>query len=169
MLSLETGGEKSHRQIYGQYFRCLILLTYPKAKIIHLQHEPLEVILSCYQQFFQISSPHLATLENIAYYYKYTADHIAYWKSMFPGSIISVSYEELVSSQEATTRKLLDFCELQWEDACLEHQNSNRAINTASSMQVRSAVYNSSVYRWKKYSEYLKPAAEILGLNIAID
>lgn len=145
-----------------------ILLTWPKAKIIHLRRHPLDMILSCYQKLFSGYSGRLSSLENLANSYILSEEHIAYWKTQFPNSIITVDYEELVANNEQVTRELLAFCGLPWEDACLQHHRyiGRSAIINASAMQVRQPLYQSSVGRWKKFAPYLKPAADILGIEI---
>lgn len=143
----------------------LILLTYPDAKIIHLQRDPMDVVLSCHQLLFEGNSSHLSTLENIAHLYQNSERHMAYWKQLFPEKIITVSYEDLVTDQNTVVHKILDFCELPWEDACLQHHKSISLINTASYMQVRRPIHKDSVGRWRPYAKFLKPAADILGIE----
>ena len=85
-----------------------------------------------------------------------------YWNEKFSKDIYNLSYEKLVSDQEKETRKLLKFCNLDWDINCLKpHENKNK-VATASLAQVRSPVYKSSIKKWKNYSSYLTELTQII-------
>jgi hypothetical protein len=86
-----------------------------------------------------------------------------YWHTAFPNKIYDISYEDLTVNQEIETRKLLEYCELEWDENCLNFHNSQRSVKTASSIQVRKKIYQGSSEVWKKYEDYLQPL--IKGLN----
>ena len=86
-----------------------------------------------------------------------------HWRAVLPGRFLEVSYEAMVSDQEAQTRSLLEYCELPWEDQCLAFHRTERAVKTASAAQVRQPIYTSSVGRWKRYEPYLGPFFDALG------
>ena len=87
---------------------------------------------------------------------------MAHWHAALPGRILDVQYEEMVADQDAQTRRLLDFCGLPFEEACLRYWETGRAIRTASSEQVRQPIYDSSVNFWRNYERELEPLIEIL-------
>ena len=89
-------------------------------------------------------------------------DIVNYWETFLGEKIHKVSYERLVSSQEETTRELLEFCDLDWQDNCLLFYKNKREVNTASSVQVRKPIYKDSVNLWQNYKNELRPLIEIL-------
>ena len=81
---------------------------------------------------------------------------------MFPGRIVDMNYESLTENQEEESRKLLGQIGLEWEDQCLEFHETERAVQTASSLQVRRKMYRDSSSKWRKYEKYLEPMVETL-------
>jgi hypothetical protein len=96
------------------------------------------------------------------YYLEYqrSMDH---WHSVLPGRVLDVRYEHVVANVERETRRLLDFCGLEWEDACLQFHATQRAVRTASSEQVRQPIYSDAVGFWRNYAGQLKPLIEVLA------
>jgi hypothetical protein len=93
-----------------------------------------------------------------------------HWRSAMPAVIYSLSYERLVADQVGETRKLLDFCGLDWQDACVEFHRNPAATTTASAVQIRRRVYDSSVSQWRHYSKQLAQLnGMLLGAGIATD
>lgn len=88
---------------------------------------------------------------------------MTHWKAVFPDKILTVHYERLVRDKQHEVERILKFCDLEWDPACLEHQKAVGMILTASDMQVRQPVYQSSAERWKKVEPYLEPAKRLLG------
>ena len=88
---------------------------------------------------------------------------MAHWHAVLPGRVLDVQYESVVADQVAQTRRLLEFCGLPWEDACLRYYETQRAIRTASSEQVRRPIYTSSVGFWRNYTRELAPLIEVLA------
>ena len=80
-----------------------------------------------------------------------------HWRQVLPGRFYEIKYEELTSNQEEETRKLLEYCELPWQEACLNFHNNKRAVKTASAYQVRQSMHTKSVDLWKRYGDGLKP------------
>jgi len=87
---------------------------------------------------------------------------MAHWRDVLPISILDISYEETISSPEATSRKIMDFVGLPWDDACLAPHKLERTVKTASHWQVRQPIYNTSVQRWKHYEEDFGPLLQAL-------
>ena len=89
---------------------------------------------------------------------------MAHWRRVLPeGAFLDVRYEDLVADNEAQARRLIAYCGLEWNDACLESHKTKRSVRTASVTQVRQPIYTSSVERWRKYEEFLKPLLDELG------
>jgi len=89
---------------------------------------------------------------------------------VLPGRILEVQYEALVEGQEEHSRRLLDFCGLDWNDACLRFEENPSPVATASAVQVRAPIYRNALKRWKKYGSQLDPLRELLvGAGIAVD
>ena len=76
---------------------------------------------------------------------------MAHWAEALPGKVLEVNYEEMVADQEGQTRRILDYCGLPWEEQCLRFYETERAINTASSEQVRQPIYTGAVHFWRNY------------------
>jgi hypothetical protein len=97
-------------------------------------------------------------LADLADYYRVHQHLMNYWCSELPsGTILEVPYEELVSDQEAWTRKILDFIGLEWDERCLAFHETKRTVATASAWQVRQKVYRQSVERWRNYEKFVGP------------
>ncbi len=88
---------------------------------------------------------------------------MAHWDKVLPGRVLRVRYEDVVADLEGQTRRLLDYCGLHFEDACLDFHRNERPVNTASSEQVRQPIYADSVGYWKKFESQLEEIQEILA------
>ena len=93
---------------------------------------------------------------DIAQYYNLYLKLINFWKSKSPDSIYEANYESIVSNPEKETRKLLKFCNLEWDDNCLNFHTNKRTVKTASALQVRKKIYQGSSEAWKKYEAQLQ-------------
>jgi len=91
---------------------------------------------------------------------------MAHWNNLFGEQILEHRYEDVVADQEGMTRRLLDYCNLDWDPACMQFFKSKRVINTISYDQVRQPIYKSSVARWRNYAKHIGPLAESLGIDI---
>ena len=138
----------------------------PHAKIICLRRDPLDACLSNFRQLFSLGSPYHAysfDLLNTGRYYLQFDRLMTHWKRTFPGRILEVDYETLVDTQEASSRQLLAFCGLPWNDACLNFENNQAPASTASAAQVREPIYRNAVKRWKQYETQLAGLRELLS------
>jgi tetratricopeptide (TPR) repeat protein len=140
----------------------LIALALPNARIVNAQRHPLDACLSCYRQLFARGQPFTYDLTEIGEYYLEYEKMMAHWHAVLPGQVLDVQYEDVVTDLERQSRRLLAHCGLPWEDACLRYWETERAIRTASSEQVRMPIYDSSVSRWRHYERELAPLIEIL-------
>ena len=101
-------------------------------------------------------------LEELADFYLEYRRMMTHWDAVLPGAVLELRYENMVRSQEAETRRLLAFCGLPWDERCLRFHETERAVRTASSEQVRMPLYDSALGRWRNYRAQLSPLIEIL-------
>ena len=88
---------------------------------------------------------------------------MVFWHELFPNQIYDISYEDLTANQEQETKKLLRYCELDWDENCMNFHANKRAVKTASSLQVKEKMYQGSSEAWKRYEEHLKPLIKALS------
>lgn len=141
----------------------LIHLILPGATIVHCVRDPIDTCVSCYKVNFATGMGFAYDLGELGRHYRLYDALMEHWRAILPGRFVDVSYEALVSSPEAEIRKLLEFCHLGWEDACLGFHQTAGAVRTASAAQVRQPIYTSSVGRWKRYERHLTPLLDALG------
>jgi hypothetical protein len=101
--------------------------------------------------------------DDLAGFYGLYKDLMDFWHQLFPNKIYDMSYEDLTTNQEDETRKLLQYCELDWDENCLNFHKNKRAVKTASAIQVREKMYQGSSEVWKKYKTHLKPLIKALS------
>jgi hypothetical protein len=140
----------------------LIQQLFPEAQIIHCTRHPLDTCLSCFFANFGAGNAYAYDLTMVGQYYLQYHRLMKHWESVLPGRILRVSYSQLVQDQEATSRKLLEFCGLEWNEHCLEFYNTDRLVLTLSYDQVRQPIYTRSLGRWKRYEKYLRQLREVL-------
>jgi tetratricopeptide (TPR) repeat protein len=140
----------------------IIAKALPKAKIIHLVRNPMDSCFSSFKQLFAEAYFHSYTLEEMARHHVRYNRLMEYWRELLPGHFLDVEYEDVVSDLEKNARRLIDFLELPWEDACLDFHRQDQAVTTASAVQVREKVHTRSVDRWRKYENQLGPLLKIL-------
>jgi tetratricopeptide (TPR) repeat protein len=142
----------------------LIHLMLPNAKIIHVNRNPVDTCLSCFTRLFNRKQEHTYDLAELGQYYVNYARLMEHWRKVLPaGAFIDVQYEDIVAGQETQARRLIEYCNLEWNNACLDFHNTKRSIRTASVTQVRQPIYTSSVERWRHYEKYLGPLLDALG------
>ena len=140
----------------------LLSLVLPNARFINARRHPLDTCWSCYKQLFARGQPFTYDLMELGEYYLQYERMMAHWHAVLPGRVLDVPYESVVADHAAQTRRLLEFCGLPWEEACLRFHETERAIRTASSEQVRLPIYGSSIGVWKHYAQELAGLIEIL-------
>jgi len=141
----------------------VLATLFPGARVIYCQRDPLDVGVSCYCQSFQ-EFPFSWSLEDIGFYYRQYERLMAHWRRVLPVAILDVCYEVLIAHPEATSRKMLDFCGLNWHERCLAFHKNPRAVRTASTVQVRQPLSSKSIGRWKKYEAFLAPLLQALRM-----
>ena len=112
---------------------------------------------SGFKQLFAEGQEFSYDLTDIGRYYRDYLDLMAHWESVFPGQILRVQYEDVVNDLESQTKRLLDYCELNFEDACLSFYKTKRAVRTASSEQVRQPINKKGLEQWKHFEQWLAP------------
>ena len=141
----------------------LILTAIPEAKIIHLTRNPKATCWSNYKHYFANENGFTFDQEDLARFFILYQELMDFWHKSFPNKIHDISYERLTTHQEDETQKLLKYCELDWDNNCLNFHKNTRAVHTASASQVRQKMYQGSSDAWKKYEKFLQPL--IMGLN----
>jgi len=140
-----------------------IHLILPNAKIIDARRHPLDSCFGTWKQHFAHGQTFSYDLEEIGEYYLEYRRMMRHWQQVLPGRVLEIRYEDMVRDQESQTRRLLDYCGLPFEGACLRFYETERPVRTASSEQVRQPIYSSSVNHWRNFREELAPLMEILG------
>lgn len=144
----------------------LIHLILPNSKIIDARRHPLGGCFSGYKQLFANGQTFTYGLEDIGKYYRDYVRLMDHWDAVLPGRVYRVQYEEMVSDTEAQIRALLDYCQLDFEDQCLRFYETERAVRTPSSEQVRKPIYKEGLEQWRHYEPHLGPLKEALGSDI---
>ena len=146
-------------------FLGLIGQALPKAKIICLRRDPMDTCLSNYRQIFAANFRHYhynLNLLDCGQYYLQFDRTMRHWHKMMPGRIFDLQYESLVENPTPVVRALLNYCELPWEEQCLSFHQKEGSVATPSALQVRQGIYATSVDRWRRYGNQLRPLYELL-------
>ncbi len=139
---------------------------FPNARIIYMQRDPIDTCLSCYFQNLSPVHGFAADLSDLAHYYREHHRLMNHWRTVLPpGSILEVPYEALVADQDAWTRRILDFIELDWDARCLDFQSTDRPILTASFWQARQKIFKTSVGRWRNYEKFIEPLLSLKTMH----
>lgn len=148
----------------ANFFYCgLINMMFPNAKIIHSRRDPMDSCFSCYSRLFNETMHFAYDLETLGRYYNRYMSLMNHWETVLPeGTILDVHYEENVADLETQTTRMLDYIGLPWDDKCLEFYNNERRVKTASVAQVRKPIYSTSVEKWRRYGDSLRPLLQIV-------
>jgi hypothetical protein len=158
-----TGGDYFTDKMPLNYLYCgLIRRALPNAKIVHMTRHPMASGYAMYKTLFKDGYPFSYDLREIGQYYVAYRRLMDHWVATMPGAIHTLSYEGLVADQIAESRKLLEFCGLEWEEACADFHRNTAATTTASASQVRQPIYDSSVAQWRNYAAQLASLGETL-------
>jgi tetratricopeptide (TPR) repeat protein len=145
----------------------LINLILPNAKIIDARRNPLDCCFSGFKQLFAEGQEFSYSLADIGQYYRDYVMLMDHWDKVLPGFVLRVNNEDVIADLEREVRRLLEFCVLPFEQACLDFHKTQRNVRTPSSEQVRRPVNSSGVGQWRKYSSYLEPLKQSLGAELA--
>ena len=141
----------------------LILLAMPNAKIINTVRNPIDNCFGCFKQLWAEGQNFTYDLVDLGRYYRDYHRLMAHWQVLFGEQIYSVNYESVVADLETNVEALLSYCGLPMEEQCLRFHETERAVNTASSEQVRQPIYTSAVAYWKHFEDHLQPLKDALG------
>ena len=141
----------------------LIHLMLPNAKIIDARREPMACCFGNLKQLFSGGQEFSYSIGDIAHYYRNYLELMRHWNEVLPGRILTVHHEDMVENLEGNVRRILDFCGLRFEPACLEFHKTERNVRTASSEQVRQPISRESVDQWRNYEPWLGPLKDGLG------
>jgi tetratricopeptide (TPR) repeat protein len=143
----------------------LISLLFPEAPVIHISRHPFNSCLSAYFSNFKSGHRYTSSLESTAQHYRQVMGMLEHYRSIGV-DFLEIHYEDLVTDQENTTRRILEYIGMPWDDACLQHHKSKRVVKTASYEQVTQKIYTSSLYRYRNYHEAVQPLIPILKSTI---
>ena len=141
----------------------LIRLILPNARIIDARRHPMACCFSGFKQLFGQGQEFSYGLREIGNYYREYVELMAHWERVLPGHVLRVQHEDLVDDLEGQVRRLLDFCGLPFENACLEFHNTRRHVRTPSSEQVRQPIYRTALEAWRPFDPWLGPLKDALG------
>ena len=140
----------------------LIKTILPNAKIIDTRRDPMDTCFSCFKQFFARGQLFTYSLEDLGKYYTDYIRAMNHWHNIYGKDIFTVHYDNVVNETEETIRELIDYCNLPFEQECLEFYNSSRPVKTPSAEQVRQPIYKSGLNYWKNYDKHLLPLKKII-------
>ncbi|HEY1725075.1 MAG TPA: sulfotransferase [Steroidobacteraceae bacterium] len=141
----------------------LIQLMLPQARIIDARREPMACCFGNFKQLFAHGQEFSYSIEDIARYYRTYLELMRHWDAVLPGRVLRIQYEDLVDDLAGNVRRLLDYCGLAFESACIEFHKTARSVRTASSEQVRQPLYREGLEQWRHYESWLGPLREVLG------
>ncbi|KAA5801632.1 tetratricopeptide repeat protein [Alkalicaulis satelles] len=141
----------------------LIRLILPHAKIIDARRHPMASCVSGFKQLFAEGQEFTYGLEEIGRYYRAYVELMDHWDTVQPGSVLRVIHEDVVDDIETQVRRILDFCGLAFEPACLEFHKTRRQVRTASSEQVRQPINRAGLEQWRAFEPWLDPLKDALG------
>jgi hypothetical protein len=134
----------------------LLHLILPNARIINTRRHPLDSCLGAYKQLFGKGQNFTYDMNDLADYYKQYYETMQHWHAVLPGKVLDVHYEETVTDLEGQVRRILDHCGLPFEESCLRYYETDRAVKTASSEQVRQPIYREALGKWRRYDKHLE-------------
>ena len=145
----------------------LIHLMLPNAKVLDARREPMACCFGNFKQLFAAGQEFTYSFEDIARYYRTYLELMRHWNAVLPGRVLRVQHEDLVDDLEGNVRRILDYCELEFEPACIEFYKTERSVRTASSEQVRQPLYREGLEQWRHYEPWLGPLRAMLGDALA--
>jgi tetratricopeptide (TPR) repeat protein len=141
----------------------LLHLMLPNARIIDARREPMACCFGNIKQLFATGQEFTYSIEDIARYYRTYLELMQHWHRVLPGRVLRVQHEDLVDDLEGNVRRILEYCGLAFEGACVEFYKTERSVRTASSEQVRQPIYREGLGQWRHYEPWLEPMRAALG------
>lgn len=140
----------------------LIHLMLPNSKIIDVRREPMACCFSNFKQLFARGQEFTYSIEDVARYYRTYLELMRHWDAVLPGRILRVWCEDVVEGLEGNVRRILEYCGLEFEPACVEFYKTERSVRTASSEQVRQPIFRDGLFQWRNYAPWLGPLKDCL-------
>ncbi len=144
----------------------LIKLILPNAKIIDARRHPMSCCFSGFKQLFGEGQEFTYGLTEIGTYYREYVRLMKHWDEVLPGFVLRIQHEDVIDDLEGQVRRMLDFCDLEFEEACVNYYKTERSIRTPSAEQVRQPIFRSSIEQWRNFEPWLGPLKEALGEEI---
>jgi hypothetical protein len=141
----------------------LIHLMFPNARIIDARREPMACCMGNLKQLFAQGQEFAYSITDIARYYRTYLDLMAHWDEVLPDRVLRVWHEDVVADLEGSVRRILGFCGLTFEPACVEYYKTERSVRTASSEQVRQPIFREGLDQWRNFEPWLGPLRGALG------
>ena len=141
----------------------LIHLMLPNATIIDARREPMACCFSNLKQLFAQGQEFTYSIEDIARYYRTYLELMRHWDEVLPGRVLRVQHEDVVDDLEGSVRRMLDYCGLPFEPACVEFHKTQRSVRTPSSEQVRQPIFRDGLDQWTQVRAWLAPLKAALG------
>ena len=145
----------------------LIHLVLPNARIIDARREPMACCFSNFKQLFAEGQEFSYDLADTGRYYREYVELMAHWDAVLPGKVLRVQHEDVLDDLEGQVRRILDFLDLPFESACLRYWETERAVRTPSSEQVRQPIFRTAQEQWHNYAPWLQPLRDALGEALA--
>ncbi|MCJ8331260.1 MAG: sulfotransferase, partial [Lentisphaeria bacterium] len=155
-------GSYIDKQLMNFQYIGFILDMFPRSKIIHARRNPIDTCLSCFFQNFSNGVSFSFNLRKLQRFYQIYQRMMDHWQEIYGDRYLTIDYEDACHKQEETTVKLLDHCDLYWQDQVMDFQNTKREVKTASFFQVRQEIYTKSVDRWINYEEQMESFKTLL-------
>ena len=135
----------------------------PAAKVVHMVREPMDVCFSNYRAMFGDAYSYAYDFDRLAHHHHQYQRLMRHWRQAAPGFVLDLPYADLVEDTEATCHKLLEFCGLPYEAACLDHTRNTTSVATLSSAQVRQPIHAGSLGEWRRYGRQMEPLRQLLS------
>jgi tetratricopeptide (TPR) repeat protein len=145
----------------------LIHLILPNAKIIDARRDAMACCFSNLKQLFAQGQEFTYGIEDIARYYRTYVELMDHWDAVLPGRVLRVQHEDVIDDLEGSVRRILDYCGLPFEQACIEFHKTKRSVRTPSSEQVRQPIFRDGMDQWKNFEPWLEPLRKALGPDLA--
>jgi len=155
---------------FNYLYAGLIHLALPGAKIVSVRRNPLDTCYAVYKQLFKDAYPFSYDLAELGKYYAAYDRLMRHWDAVMPGVVLTVHYEDVVADVRGQAQRLLQHCALPWDERCVRFHENSRASTTASALQVRQPLYDTSIGRWRRYADQLEPLRlQLTAAGIACD
>ena len=141
----------------------LVHLIFPNARIIHCRRNPIDTCLSIYTTQFTMRWDFASDRGDLAFYYRQYLCLMDHWRTVLPSDrLLDIDYEDVTADPEGAARRLIAFCGLDWDPACLQPERNRDAVRTASLWQARQPIYRHSVERWRHYEPWLGELRQLM-------